>query len=96
MQSLSPEELRCIRVGDRTFWSDEVEMLAKIRSDILCNILRRPVDWRKLLPERFVSGATVASVPVRDKLKGITRGLSRILDGFVATLTGKHRGHINR
>lgn len=96
MQSLSPEELRAIRVGDRTFWSDEVEMLAKLRSDMLCYILRRPVDWRKLLPERFVAGATVASVPVGEKLQGITRGISRILDGFVATLTGKNRGHLNR
>ncbi len=96
MQSLSPEELRMIRVGDRTFWSDEVEMLAKLRGDLLCYLSRRPVDWRKLLPERFVEGATVADVPKGEKLKGITRGLSRILDGFVATLTGKNRVHINR
>ena len=64
-------------------------MLAKIRADILTYMTRRTWSWEKLLPERFVESATQPDVPTADQMKGITRGLSRMLDGLASMLSKK-------
>lgn len=77
---------------DRSIWSDEVEMLAKIHASIIMIVTRKSSDWRKYLPERYVSSATVATIPSGTRLKSITRGLSSMLDGLVAQIKAGQSG----
>jgi hypothetical protein len=85
--SLSPEDLYLLKVADISLWSDEIEMLAKLRADVYAVAVGKSVRWEKFLPYRFQESATIANVPTESSLKQITRSLGIMFDGFVKRLT---------
>lgn len=80
---MTADEWHAVILADAGIWSDEVEQLAKLRAVMLMQILRKFVDWRKCLPDRFLESSLVTSVPAPSEMKVITRGLSKMLDGLL-------------
>lgn len=89
MPTLSPEEFQCIILSDRSIWSDETEMLAKLRADFHSWVTKKVVNWKKMLPERFVECATAPNIPTADQMQQINRGLYKQLDAIAARYGAK-------
>ena len=58
----SPEELRIAAVLERIGWSDEVEVLANIRADILAKLTGKQVRWEDCLPFKYQAAANYSIV----------------------------------
>ncbi len=63
-------------ISDRTVWSDEVEMLAKITAALWTIITRKDKDWKRELPDRYQVAVTTANIPTQSELNALTKGLA--------------------
>lgn len=65
-------------------------MLAKIYSAMMSMFCKKKIEWKAVLPERFVRGALVANIPNPSQQQAINRRLCAQLDAILAMVQNAH------